>query len=95
MELVLLLLGVVAVSLFVRYIFKKNEAEKNNTEFDVTPVDFVKEEVKTALDVNNDGQVNLADVKEVAEKTKRKAIKATKAVVKKTPGRKKKSAPAE
>ena len=90
MELLLLLLGVGAAILFVRYAFKKYEAKQNNTEFDVAPLDFAKEEVKSALDVNNDGKVDLADVKEVGAKTK-KAIKATKAAVKKTPGRKKKS----
>jgi transcription elongation factor len=91
MELLLLLLGVGAAVLFVRYAFKKYEASKSNVEFDVHPVDFAKEEVKAVLDVNNDGKVDLGDVKVIAEKTKKKAIKATKAVVKKTPGRKKKS----
>jgi len=91
MELVLILLGVAAAVLVVRYAFKKYDAKMNNTEFDVHPVDFAKEEVTAVLDVNNDGKVDLGDVKAVAEKTKKKAIKATKAVVKKTPGRKKKS----
>lgn len=91
MELLLLLLGVGAVVLFVRYALKKYEAKQNNVEFDVAPMDFAKSEVKAVLDVNNDGKVDLGDVKVVAEKTK-KAIKTTKAAVKKTPGRKKKSA---
>lgn len=91
MELVLLLLGVAAAVLVLRYAFKKYDAQMNNKEFDVHPVDFAKEEVKNVLDVNDDGKVDLADVKEAAVKTK-KAIKATKAAVKKTAGRKKKSA---
>lgn len=90
MEFLLLLLLVAAVVLAVRYGLKKYDAKQNNEEFNVQPVDFVKEEVKNALDVNNDGKVNLADVKEVGKKT-RKVIKTTKAVVKKTPGRKKKN----
>ena len=90
MELLLLLLGVGAAILVVRYAFKKYDAKQNNEEFNVQPLDFAKEEVKNALDVNDDGKVDLADVKEVAVKAK-KAIKTTKAVVKKTPGRKKKN----
>jgi hypothetical protein len=91
MELLLLLLGVAAAVLVVRYAFKQYEARKSNVEFDVHPVDFAKEEVTAVLDVNNDGKVDLADVKVLAEKTKKKAIKATKTAVKKTPGRKKKN----
>lgn len=90
MELILLLLGVGAALLVVRYAFKKYDAKMNNEEFNVAPVDFAKEEVKAVLDVNNDGKVDLGDVKEVAVKTK-KAIKTTKAVVKKTRGRKPKN----
>lgn len=91
MEFLLLLLLAAAVVLVVRYAFKKKEAEANNEEFAPAPVDFVKEEVKTVLDVNNDGKVDLGNVKEVVAKGK-KAIRTTKAVVKKTPGRKKKNA---
>lgn len=90
MELLLLLLGVGAALLVLRYAFKKYDAKVNNEEFNVQPLDFAKEEVKNVLDVNNDGKVDLGDVKEVAVKAK-KAIKTTKAVVKKTPGRKKKN----
>lgn len=91
MNLLLLLLLVVAGVLVVRYALKKFEADKNNSEFDVTPVDFVKSEVKTVLDVNQDGKVDLADAVEAGKKVK-KAAKATKeAVAKKTRGRKPKA----
>lgn len=90
MELLLLLLLAGAGVLVVRYALKKKDAADNNQEFNVQPLDFAKSEVKNALDVNDDGKVDLADVKEVAVKAK-KAIKTTKAVVKKTPGRKKKN----
>ena len=90
MELLLLLLLAGAGILVVRYALKKKDAADKNEEFNVQPLDFAKSEVKDVLDVNNDGKVDLADVKEVAVKAK-KAIKTTKAVVKKTPGRKKKN----
>ena len=89
MELLLLLLLAVAGVLVVRYALKKKDAVDNNQEFNVQPLDFAKNEVKNALDVNNDGKVDLGDVKEVAVKAK-KAAKATKEVVKKA-GRKKKN----
>lgn len=93
MEYVLALLALAAVALVVRYALKKERAN-DSTDVVVQPAEFVKEEVsvaldqvKSVLDVNNDGKVDLGDAKEVVTKTK-KAIKTTKATVKKTRGRK-------
>lgn len=89
LEFLLLLGGVVAAVLVVRYAFKKYDAKMNNTEFDVHPVDFAKEEVTAVLDVNKDGKVDVADAVAVVAKTK-KAVNSAKSAVKKKPGRKKK-----
>ena len=90
MELLLLLLAVVAGVLVVRYSLKKHDAKQNNEEFNVQPLDFAKSEVKQALDVNNDGKVDLADAVEAAGKVKKAAKKVKEAA--KKPGRKKKLA---
>lgn len=90
MELLLLILAVVAGVLVVRYGLKKYDAKQNNEEFNVQPLDFAKSEVKHALDVNNDGKVDLADAVEAAGKVKKAAKKVKEAA--KKPGRKKKLA---
>lgn len=86
MELLLLVGGVVATVFILRHAFKKYEATKNNVETEGNPVDFVKNEVKNVLDVNNDGKVNLEDAVVAAEKvkkvTKKVANKTKKAVTK-------------
>lgn len=51
--------------------------EKTDSAFEQTPVVHkVEEEIKSALDVNKDGKVNVEDVKEAGKKVKAGAKKA-------------------
>lgn len=77
------ILGLLVVAVVAYIVYRTLSDDKPATSIDtVKALEEVKSEVVATLDVNQDGQVNVEDVKEVVEKTK-KAAKKTAAKVKK------------
>lgn len=77
------ILGLLVVAVVAYFVYRTLSDDKPATSIDtVKALEEVKSEVVATLDVNQDGQVNVEDVKEVVEKTK-KAAKKTAAKVKK------------
>ena len=70
------LIGLIAV-VVIGFIVYRIVNEKTDSEFEQNPVVHkVEESIKSALDVNKDGKVNVEDVKEAGKKAKAGAKKA-------------------
>jgi hypothetical protein len=70
------ILGLLAVLVVGYYVYRALSDKPVTVSDPVQVLEEVKNEVVATLDVNQDGQVNVEDVKEVVQKTKKAAKKA-------------------